>query len=95
MRRARTCKAFPRTRVFHPWEVSDAEATEALQEWAQIEISVNSVWRLTQTWGEALKQVEEQEAEHANPSVEALNTPPAEMRLRAAMDGCCPGGPRS
>jgi hypothetical protein len=36
-------------------KMSYADATEALHELAQIEISENSVWRLTQEWGEALK----------------------------------------
>ena len=53
-------------------KLSYAEATEALQELAQIEISENSVWRLTQRWGEALKQVEAKEAEQANTVVDAL-----------------------
>jgi hypothetical protein len=47
-------------------KLSYAEATEALQELAQIEISENSVWRLAQRWGEALKQVEAKEAEQAS-----------------------------
>jgi len=69
-------------------KLSFAEATEALQELAQLEISVNSVWRLTQRWGEALRQVEEKEAEQANTSMETLQTPASEQRLGAALDGC-------
>jgi hypothetical protein len=42
-------------------KLSTAESTEALQELGQIEISENSVWRLTQEWGEALKKVEAKE----------------------------------
>jgi hypothetical protein len=71
--------------------MSYAEATEALQELAQIEISENSVWRLTQEWGEALKKVEEKETEQANTTLElpipgrgSVKTDP---RLGAAMDG--------
>jgi hypothetical protein len=71
--------------------LSYAEATEALQELAQIEISEKSVWRLTQEWGEALKQVEEQEAEQANTIVEAPTpgqvTHKKDRRLGASMDG--------
>jgi len=69
-------------------KLSFAEATEALQELAQIEISGNSVWRLTQRWGETLRQVEEKEAEQANTSLEALKTPASAQRLGAALDGC-------
>ena len=72
-------------------KLSYAEATEALQELAQIEISENSVWRLTQEWGEALKQVEEKEAEHANavlePPIPGQAEVKSERRLGAAMDG--------
>jgi hypothetical protein len=72
-------------------KLSYAEATEALQELAQIEISANSVWRLTQRWGEALKQVEEKEAEQANTLVDAPTPGPVthkkDRRLGASMDG--------
>lgn len=72
-------------------KLSYAEATEALQELAQIEISENSVWRLTQEWGEALKQVEEKEAEQANATIEPRIPGQAEVksdrRMGAAMDG--------
>jgi hypothetical protein len=68
-----------------------AEAREALLELAQIEISENSVWRLTQHWGEALQRVEAQEDERANGVVESQATGQVEMkadgRLGASMDG--------
>jgi len=68
-----------------------AEAQEALLELAQIEISENSVWRLTQHWGEALKQAEAQEDERANGIVENQATGQVEIksdvRLGASMDG--------
>ena len=68
-----------------------AEAREALLELAQIEISDNSVWRLTQHWGEALKRVEAQEDERANGTVESQATGKVEaksdVRLGASMDG--------
>jgi hypothetical protein len=67
------------------------EATEALNELAQIEISVNSVWRLVRHWGEALKVVEAKEAKQANRSVDGIATGRVEQRtdrrLGAAMDG--------
>src|SRR3990172_2698374 len=72
-------------------KLSYAEATEALQELAQIEISENSVWRLTQEWGEALKQVEEKEIEQANATIEPLlpgqERVKSDQRLGASMDG--------
>jgi hypothetical protein len=72
-------------------KMSYAEATEALQELAQIEISENSVWRLTQEWGEALKRVEAKEEKEANEVVESMATgkvtPKALGRLGASMDG--------
>jgi hypothetical protein len=68
-----------------------AEAAEALQEIGQIDISVKSVWRLTQRWGTALKAVEAKEDERANRSYEppAVNLldPQVEKRRGAAMDG--------
>jgi len=72
-------------------KLSYADATEALQELGQIEISENSTWRLAQEWGEALKQVEEREAEQANAVVEpSASGRVAEKtgRLGASMDGC-------
>ena len=73
-------------------KMSYADATEALQELAQIEISENSVWRLTQEWGEALKQVEEKEADWASSTVESPTpgqvTQKSDVRMGASMDGC-------
>jgi hypothetical protein len=68
-----------------------AEAAEALQEIGQIDISVKSVWRLTERWGAALKAVEAKEDERANHSYEPASTPPLEPHIEkrrgAAMDG--------
>ncbi len=68
-----------------------AEAGEALLELAQIEISENSVWRLAQHWGEALKRVEAQEDERANGTVESQATGKEEtksdVRLGTSLDG--------
>jgi hypothetical protein len=73
-------------------KMSYADATEALQELAQIEISEKSVWRLTQEWGEALKQVEKREAEWASTTIEQPTpgrvTKKRDVRLGASMDGC-------
>ena len=69
-------------------KLSYEEATEALQDLAQIEISTKSVWRLVQKWGEALCQVEVKEAEQANSCLEPLQMPACEKRMGAAMDGC-------
>lgn len=73
-------------------KMSYADATEALQELAQVEISENSVWRLTQEWGETLKEVEEQEAERASTTIEEPTpgqvTKKSDVRLGASMDGC-------
>lgn len=72
-------------------KMSYADATEAIQELGQVEISENSVWRLTQAWGEALKQVEEKEVERANGVAEAPTPGQAmekEGRLGASLDGC-------
>lgn len=72
-------------------KLSYAEATEALQELAQIEISEGSVWRLVQEWGEALKRVEAKEEKEANAVIESMVTgkerPAAVGRLGASMDG--------
>lgn len=67
--------------------MSYADATEALRELGQIEISEKSVWRLTQGWGEALKQAEEKEAEQANRAMDQT-TAKTDKRLGASMDGC-------
>jgi hypothetical protein len=68
-----------------------AEAAEVLQEIGQIDISVKSVWRLTERWGEALQAVEAQENERANRSYEHAPAnpiePQAQQRRGAAMDG--------
>jgi hypothetical protein len=73
-------------------KMSYGDATEALQELGQIEISENSVWRLTQEWGEALKQVEEIETEQANardePSTAGCEKAKTGERLGASLDGC-------
>jgi hypothetical protein len=68
-----------------------AEAAEALQEIGQIDISVKSVWRLTDRWGAALQAVEAKEDERANrsyepPTVNPLE-PKAQKRRGASMDG--------
>ena len=72
-------------------KLSYAEATEALRELGQIEISENSVWRLTQEWGEALKKVEAKEEKEANEVVESMATGPVKPKvlgkLGASMDG--------
>jgi hypothetical protein len=72
-------------------KLSYAEATEALQEIGQIEISPNSVWRLVQGWGEVLKRVEDKEVERAN-SLAEEGTPERgkekDGRRGASMDGC-------
>ena len=47
-------------------------SSEALLELAQVDISENSVWRLTQHWGGTLQTVEAQEDERANETVESL-----------------------
>jgi hypothetical protein len=67
-----------------------AEAAETLQEVGQIDISVKSVWRLVEHWGEALKAVEAKEEEQANHTPEmAVGGKPGDEdpRLGAAMDG--------
>ena len=72
-------------------KMSYGEATEALHELGQVEISESSVWRLTQEWGEVLKQIEEREVERANAIAEEA-TPGGVMekdgRLGLSMDGC-------
>ena len=73
-------------------KMSYGDATEALQELAQIEISENSVWRLTQEWGERMKQEDEKEAERASTTIEPPTpgqvTKKSDDRLGASMDGC-------
>lgn len=72
--------------------MSYEDAAETLQDLAQIEISANSVWRLTQTWGEALQRVEDKEVEQANGTVDPPTpgqpTRQSDHRLGASMDGC-------
>jgi hypothetical protein len=72
-------------------KLSYAEATEALQELGQLDISQQSVWRLTQKWGEALQGVERKEVVQAREAVEPLVPGKQESgsrkRLGAAMDG--------
>lgn len=77
--------------VKYSGKLSYGEAAEALVELGQIEISEKSVWRLTQHWGEVLKQVEAQEDIQANGAVDSFATGKVEekqdVRLGAAMDG--------
>ena len=80
-----------RQAVKYSGKLSFGEATEALQELGQIEISVKSVWRLTQSWGEALKRVEAKEDEQANGTIEnpipGVIEQKEDKRLGAGMDG--------
>lgn len=72
-------------------QMSYGEAVEALREIGQIAISETSVWRLTQEWGEALKQIEDKEAEQANATTEeAIPGQKVEKdgRMGISMDGC-------
>jgi len=68
-----------------------AEAAEALQEIGQIDISVKSVWRLTERWGAAFKAVEAKDDEQANRTYDNLIDnpvgPEVDKRRGAAMDG--------
>ncbi len=71
-------------------KLSYEEATEALQELAEVEIEKSSVWRLTQKWGEKLKNMETQAAQTANAIIEPVATgkPPEKVgRLGTSMDG--------
>jgi len=72
-------------------KLSYAETMEALQELGQIEIGTSSVWRLTQKWGERMKQVELKEEQKANEEIEepVANGKKQEKsgRLGASMDG--------
>jgi hypothetical protein len=71
-------------------KLSYEEATEALQELAQIEIGTSSVWRLTQKWGESMKQVELKEEKSANEVLDPVSNgqqPAKTGRLGASMDG--------
>lgn len=68
-----------------------AEVVETLQEVGQIDISVKSVWRLTQRWGEAIQALEAKETERANhtydPLAASLDGQAATKRRGVAMDG--------
>jgi hypothetical protein len=71
--------------------MSYEEATEALNDLGQIEISEKSVWRLTQRWGAAMQRVATKEDEQANHMIESLATGKVESktdpRMGASMDG--------
>lgn len=77
--------------VKYSGKLSYGETAEALVELGQINISVKSVWRLTQHWGEVLRQVEAQEETRANGTVDSPATGQIEgktdPRLGASMDG--------
>jgi len=77
--------------VKYSGKLSYEESTEALNELAQIEISVKSVWRLTQRWGAVFQAVEAKEDEQANRKIENSATGRVEQksdsRLGASMDG--------
>jgi hypothetical protein len=68
-----------------------AEVVEGLQEMGQIDISVKSVWRLTQRWGEAIQALEAKETEQANHTYDPLAAgavgQAATKRRGVAMDG--------
>jgi hypothetical protein len=71
-------------------KLSYEEATEAMQELAEVEIGKSSTWRLTQKWGERMKALETKEAQIANEKIEPIATgkPPEKVgRLGASMDG--------
>lgn len=76
-----------RQAVKYSGKLSFAEAAEALQEIGQIDISVKSVWRLTERWGAVLIGVEAKEEEQANRSYDPPAGPAADRRRGAAMDG--------
>lgn len=77
--------------VKYSGKLSYEEAAEALKDLGQIEISVKSVWRLTQRWGEALQKVDAEEDEQANRNIASVATGEVEQktdgRLGASMDG--------
>jgi hypothetical protein len=71
-------------------KLSYEEATDALQELAEIEIGTSSIWRLTQKWGEKMKEVEAQEEKTANGTIDRVVTgkqPEKIGRLGSSMDG--------
>jgi hypothetical protein len=80
-----------RLAVKYSGKLSYEDAAEALKDLGQMDISVKSVWRLTQRWGEVLQQVEAREAECANRNSESMVTGKVEQetdqRLGASMDG--------
>ena len=80
-----------RLAVKYSAKLTFAEAAEALGEIGQSDISVKSVWRLTERWGAALQAVEAKEDELANRSYEPPAADPVEIeeekRRGAAMDG--------
>jgi hypothetical protein len=67
------------------------QATEFLNEVAQVELSPSSTWRLSQTWGEALVALETKEVEQANATVEGPDLLPrgaqGPERMGLSMDG--------
>jgi hypothetical protein len=77
--------------VQYSGKLSFEETAETHEDLAQIEISANSVWRLTQRWGKALQQVEAREDEQANGMIvkteEKGEKPQSDCRLGASMDG--------
>ena len=77
--------------VKYSGKLSYEETCEALGELGQIEISANSIWRLAQRWGEALKQVEQQEDQQANGLAEEPlsreEKQQMDQRLGVSMDG--------
>jgi len=77
--------------VKYSGKLSYEEAAEALNDLGQMEISVKSVWRLTQRWGEALQKVDAREDAYANREIEGVATGTVEQktdqRLGASMDG--------
>lgn len=77
--------------VKYSGKMSYEEASEALNDLGQMEISEKSVWRLTQHWGVALQRVETKEDEQANRTIESLATGKVEsktdQRVGASMDG--------
>jgi hypothetical protein len=72
-------------------KMSFAEVVETLQEVGQIDISVKSVWRLTQRWGEAIQALEAKETERANRTYDPLAADPdgqaITKRRGVAVDG--------
>ena len=61
-------------------KLSYEDAAEALNELAQIEISIKSVWRLAQHWGTIFQAVEAREDEQANRKIESPATGEVEQK---------------